>query len=51
LRNFPIFDRPTTKDITAIAIENNLILVTGNTKHYQKIQSLGYPLQLDNWRD
>ncbi|MBD2278290.1 MAG: type II toxin-antitoxin system VapC family toxin [Dolichospermum sp. DEX189] len=37
--------------IAAIAIENNLILVTGNTKHYQKIQSLGYPLQLDNWRD
>ena len=37
--------------IAAIAIENNLILVTGNTKHYQKIQSLGYPLQLANWRD
>jgi tRNA(fMet)-specific endonuclease VapC len=37
--------------IAGIAIENNLILVTGNTKHYQKIQSLGYPLQLDNWRD
>ncbi|MDB9454540.1 PIN domain-containing protein [Dolichospermum circinale CS-541/06] len=37
--------------IAAIAIENNLILVTGNTKHYQKIQSLGYPLQLDNWRN
>ncbi|MBS9384334.1 MAG: PIN domain-containing protein [Dolichospermum sp. BR01] len=36
--------------IAAIAIENNLILVTGNTKHYQKIQLLGYPLQLDNWR-
>lgn len=37
--------------IAAIAIENNLILATGNTKHYQKIQLLGYPLQLDNWRD
>jgi tRNA(fMet)-specific endonuclease VapC len=37
--------------IAAIAIGNNLILVTGNTKHYQKIQSLGYPLQLNNWRD
>jgi tRNA(fMet)-specific endonuclease VapC len=34
-----------------IAIENNLILVAGNTRHYQKIQSLGYPLQLDNWRE
>lgn len=37
--------------IASISIENNLILVTGNTKHYQKIQSLGYNLQLDNWRD
>ena len=37
--------------IASIAIQNNLILVTGNTKHYQKIQSLGYHLQLDNWRN
>ncbi|MBE9058661.1 PIN domain-containing protein [Sphaerospermopsis sp. LEGE 08334] len=37
--------------IASIAIENNLILVTGNTKHYQKIQLLGYPLQIDNWRE
>ncbi len=37
--------------IASIAIENNLILVTGNTKHYQKIQALGYPLVIDNWRE
>jgi len=36
--------------IAAIAIQNNLVLVTGNEAHYQRIQSLGYALQLDNWR-
>ncbi|MBD2145347.1 PIN domain-containing protein [Sphaerospermopsis sp. FACHB-1194] len=36
--------------IASIAIQNNLILVTGNTKHYLKIQALGYPLVIDNWR-
>lgn len=36
--------------IAAIAIENGLTLVTGNTAHYQFIQQLGYPLVLDNWR-
>lgn len=36
--------------IAAIAIQNNLVLVTGNELHYQRIQSLGYPLRLDNWR-
>ncbi|MEA5512826.1 PIN domain-containing protein [Nodularia sp. UHCC 0506] len=37
--------------IASIAIANNLVLVTGNTKHYQKIQVLGYPLVIDNWRE
>ncbi|GAX36554.1 PIN domain-containing protein [Nodularia sp. NIES-3585] len=37
--------------IAATAIANNLVLVTGNTKHYQKIQVLGYPLIIDNWRE
>ncbi|MFM5888199.1 MAG: hypothetical protein ACKOQS_07900 [Dolichospermum sp.] len=37
--------------VASIAIQNNLILVTGNTKHYQKIQALGYPLVIDNWRE
>jgi tRNA(fMet)-specific endonuclease VapC len=36
--------------IASIAIHHNLVLVTGNTEHYQRIQALGYPLKLDNWR-
>ncbi len=36
--------------IAAIAISHNLTLVTGNLSHYQRIQGLGYPLILDNWR-
>lgn len=36
--------------IAAIAIERGLELVTGNTKHFQRIQQLGYPLTLVNWR-
>jgi hypothetical protein len=27
-----------------------LELATGNTAHYQRIQQLGYPLTLVNWR-
>jgi tRNA(fMet)-specific endonuclease VapC len=36
--------------IAALAIVNGLELVTGNTKHYQRVQQLGYPLTLANWR-
>lgn len=36
--------------IAAIALERGLELVTGNTSHYQRIQHLGYPLTLINWR-
>jgi tRNA(fMet)-specific endonuclease VapC len=36
--------------IAAIAIALGLELVTGNTSHYQRIQQLGYPLTLVNWR-
>ncbi len=36
--------------IAAIALENNLVLVTGNMRHYQRIQKLGYSLKLDNWK-
>jgi tRNA(fMet)-specific endonuclease VapC len=36
--------------IAAIAIEHGLELVTGNTVHYQRIQQLGFPLTLVNWR-
>jgi tRNA(fMet)-specific endonuclease VapC len=36
--------------IAALAIVNGLDLVTGNTTHYQRIQQLGYPITLANWR-
>jgi tRNA(fMet)-specific endonuclease VapC len=36
--------------IAAIALTHGLELVTGNTAHYQRIQQLGYPLTLVNWR-
>src|SRR5207237_7671229 len=36
--------------IAAIALTHSLELVTGNTSHYQRIQQLGYPLTLVNWR-
>jgi predicted nucleic acid-binding protein len=36
--------------IAAVAIEQGLELVTGNTAHYQRIEQLGYPLTLANWR-
>ncbi len=36
--------------IAAIALTQGLELVTGNTAHFQRIQQLGYPLILVNWR-
>ncbi len=36
--------------IAAIALHNDLTLITGNLSHYQRIESLGYDLRLDNWR-
>ena len=36
--------------IAAVALTHGLVLVTGNTSHYQYIQQLGYPLILHNWR-
>ena len=36
--------------IAAIALKNGLELVTGNTAHYQRIQQIGYPLVLHDWR-
>lgn len=36
--------------IAATAITHDLVLVTGNTKHFERIQKLGYSLRLDNWR-
>ncbi len=37
--------------IAATAIEHGLVLGTGNTKHYEQIQQIGFPLQLANWRE
>jgi tRNA(fMet)-specific endonuclease VapC len=36
--------------IAAIALQHRMTLVTGNTAHFQRIQRLGYPLVLANWR-
>ena len=36
--------------IAAIALTHGLELVTGNTAHFQRVQQLGYPLTLVNWR-
>jgi len=36
--------------IAAVAIRHGLELVTGNINHYQRLQPLGYPLTLVNWR-
>jgi tRNA(fMet)-specific endonuclease VapC len=36
--------------IAACAITHNLPLITGNVGHYERVQSLGYPLRLENWR-
>lgn len=36
--------------IAAVAIIHDLELITGNTAHYQRLQPLGYPLTLVNWR-
>jgi tRNA(fMet)-specific endonuclease VapC len=36
--------------IAAIAIRDDIPLVTGNTRHFERIVALGYPLRLDNWR-
>ncbi|MGH8582315.1 MAG: type II toxin-antitoxin system VapC family toxin [Gammaproteobacteria bacterium] len=36
--------------IAAIALGHGLTLVTGNLAHYQRIQTLGHGINLDNWR-
>ncbi len=36
--------------IAAIALEHGLELATGNTSDFQRVQQLGYPLVLANWR-
>jgi tRNA(fMet)-specific endonuclease VapC len=41
---------PADPMIAATAIVNVLVLVTGNTEHFQRIQALGYALRIENWR-
>jgi tRNA(fMet)-specific endonuclease VapC len=36
--------------IAGVAISNNLTLVTGNMKHFQRVVSLGFSLKLSDWR-
>ena len=36
--------------IAAIAVSRGLTLVTGNTRHYERVIGLGFDLQLDDWR-
>jgi tRNA(fMet)-specific endonuclease VapC len=36
--------------IAAIALTQGLQLSTGNSAHFQRVQQLGYPLTLVNWR-
>ena len=37
--------------IAAIAPQEGFSVVTSNTGHFQRIVNLGYPLQLENWRE
>lgn len=38
--------------IAALALSHNLVLVTGNLRHYESIRSAGYTeLKLKNWRE
>lgn len=41
---------PADTMIAAIALQHGFELVTGNTAHFQRVQKLGYPLTLANWR-
>jgi len=35
--------------IAAIAIEERLVLATGNERHYMRVQELGHDLSTENW--
>ena len=37
--------------ISAVAIANGRPLVTNNMEHYQRIIDLGFPLEIENWRN
>jgi len=37
--------------ISGIALQNDCVLSTGNMKHYKRIQSIGYKMEIENWKD
>jgi len=37
--------------IAATALRHQLVLVTGNVRHFQRVAELGYPLEIVNWRE
>ena len=37
--------------VAAIALNNNLQLVTGNVTHYDRLRPLGFDLRISNWRE
>lgn len=37
--------------IAGIALHHGCVLATANMEHFQRIQALGYPLELANWRE
>lgn len=37
--------------IAATAISRGLTLVNANTRHFERIQAVGFPLNLENWRE
>jgi tRNA(fMet)-specific endonuclease VapC len=36
--------------IAATALRHDLVLVTGNTRHFERVVAAGFPLKLGNWR-
>jgi tRNA(fMet)-specific endonuclease VapC len=37
--------------IAGTAIAHNLVLVTGNVRHFERVVALGFPLRLSDWRN
>lgn len=37
--------------IAAIAMHHDIVLATANTSHFQRVVALGYPIELQNWRE
>ncbi len=37
--------------IAACAINRDMVLATGNTRHYEFVSDVGFKIQIENWRD